>query len=64
MHISFIWSESDCEKREFKNLNFSRVEGGVKMCDDCRPLGFLIGLPFMLVAAVLSLVGMVIWVIA
>ncbi|CAN0896749.1 SYP61 [Linum grandiflorum] len=30
---------------------------------DCRPLGFLIGLPFALVALVLALVGAVIWVI-
>lgn len=31
---------------------------------DCRPLGFLIGLPFMLVAFLLSLIGMVLWIIA
>ncbi|KMZ73486.1 hypothetical protein ZOSMA_148G00350 [Zostera marina] len=30
---------------------------------DCRPLGFLIGLPFSIVALLLSLVGAVIWVI-
>ncbi|XP_047307160.1 signaling peptide TAXIMIN 2 [Impatiens glandulifera] len=30
---------------------------------DCRPLGFLIGLPFALVSLVLSLIGAVIWVI-
>ncbi|KAJ4980677.1 hypothetical protein NE237_031514 [Protea cynaroides] len=30
---------------------------------DCRPLGFLIGLPFALVAVVLSLVGLIIWVL-
>lgn len=29
--------------------------------EDCRPLGFLIGLPFALVALVLSLIGAVIW---
>ncbi|CAJ1956628.1 unnamed protein product [Sphenostylis stenocarpa] len=30
---------------------------------ECRPLGFLIGLPFALVALIISLVGAVIWVL-
>ena len=33
------------------------------MCDNCRPLGFLIGLPFMLVAFLLSLIGVLLWII-
>ena len=30
---------------------------------ECRPLGFLIGLPFAFIALILSLVGAVIWII-
>ncbi|XP_074560337.1 signaling peptide TAXIMIN 2 [Curcuma longa] len=31
--------------------------------DDCRPLGFLIGLPFAVLALAFSLLGAVVWII-
>ncbi len=34
------------------------------MCEeDCKPLGFLLGLPFMLLAFPFTLVGIVLWII-
>ncbi|XP_020594913.1 uncharacterized protein LOC110036900 [Phalaenopsis equestris] len=34
-------------------------------CDDCecRPLGWLLGLPFALLALIVSLVGIIIWIV-
>jgi len=46
----------DGKKRE-------REKRRLYIMDDCRPLGFLIGLPFALIALVLSLIGAVVWVI-
>ncbi|KAJ7564840.1 hypothetical protein O6H91_02G036000 [Diphasiastrum complanatum] len=35
------------------------------MCsEDCRPLGFLLGLPFAILSFFLSLIGVVVWIIA
>ncbi|KAI3963170.1 hypothetical protein MKX01_030300 [Papaver californicum] len=31
------------------------------MVDDCRPLGFLLGMPFALFSSVLSLIALIVW---
>lgn len=42
------------------------AEGRNKMCccdGDCRPIGWLLGLPFALLAVIVSFVGAIIWII-
>jgi hypothetical protein len=55
-HVSF-----SPEKKEGE-----ATSSGERMCccdGDCRPLGWLLGLPFALLAVLVSLVGAIIWIV-
>ncbi|EFJ17169.1 hypothetical protein SELMODRAFT_169207 [Selaginella moellendorffii] len=32
-------------------------------CDNCHPIGFLLGLPFAILSFLISLVGVVVWIV-
>ncbi|XP_028761659.1 signaling peptide TAXIMIN 2-like [Neltuma alba] len=56
-----IDSESEFERQ--REAEKTRVRFWRERMAECRPLGFLIGLPFALIALVLAAVGAVIWVL-